>query len=77
MFSCKNKKLTTCTYFATCSLVILMLSEFESVESRLVWIPRLENLEQTTTSYYDPVPTEDENTVRIVISAIHILKYNR
>ena len=74
----KTKQLTTCTYFASCSLVILVLSYFDGVETRLVWIPRLENLEDTTTNHYDTMqndePPKNENTVRIFISAVHISK---
>ena len=77
MFMCKYEQLTTCNYFASCLLVILMLSEFESVETRLVWIPRLENLEETTTNYYDPMRPKEENTVRSFISAVNISKCSR
>ena len=70
MYMYKTKQLTTCTYFASCSLVILVLSYFDTVETRLVWIPRLENLEDTITNHKDTMqndePPKNENTVRIL-----------
>ena len=51
-------------YFST---VLVLLLASERVETRLLWIPRLENADDTSLEYYKSIEPENEKPVRNII----------